>query len=485
MTTLSTWRHQIPLGQWGGTAVWQRLGGVNVRTKILGMVLALTAILGLGITWQVRTVMERVFIGELESRGLSVVSDLAARSTDSILLNNTFAVYELLANTVANHPDALYAVVVDANGQVLAHTFGDAGFPTALLPKPTDVQALAGGVPRSNGIFQSNEGVVHEFVAPIFGGRAGLVRVGLSENRLKGIINAVTGQMLFTTLIVGMAGIAGAISLTWLLTRPILDLVEVTKRVRLGNLAVRAPHWADDEIGALADAFNDMVAALESSERAIAEKDAARTHLLEQLINAQEEERKRIARELHDGVGQALTSLMVGMKVVCRLDNVADMQAKSEELRVVATDTLEQVRLLSRQLRPSVLDDLGLAVALDHYCDEFRQLYTTMTVDLHCDLPNRLPPLVGITLYRIIQEAMTNAARHGGGTTVSVLVSERAGHVQAIVEDDGTGFDPIAERRAGQGVGIHGMIERAELVGGHLHMESGPKGTTVYAEIPL
>lgn len=459
---------------------WALAGGVSVRTKILGIVLALTTVLGLGITWQVRTVMEHVFMAELQNRGESVVSDLAARSVDPILLNDTYALYELLQDTVANHPDAVYAFVVDNSGQVLAHTFGDAGFPLELLGlnQPGQDSAI------HHLQYLSNQGHIHDFAAPIFEGRAGMVRLGLSETRLHGIVNSVTGQMLLTTLLVALAGIAAAILLTWLLTRPILTLVETTREVGRGNLDVEAPHWADDEIGTLADAFNQMVADLKASRQAIAEKDAARTRLLEQLINAQEEERKRIARELHDGVGQALTSLLVGIKVAGQAETPEAIRRKHDQVRQIAAETLEQVRLLSRQLRPSVLDDLGLAAALERYVEEFRQLYPAITVDLHCDLPVRLSAPTETTLYRIIQEAMTNAARHGDGRMVSVLVSRRNDHVQAIIEDDGHGFDPVAARRAGHSVGIHGMIERAELLGGRVDIESSPEGTTVYVEVP-
>jgi signal transduction histidine kinase len=466
--------------------LWRIAGSVNVRTKILGIVLGLTVLLGLGVTLQVRLVMVEVFMSELESRGLSVASDLAARSAEPILLNDTFALHQLLAETVKNHPDALYAFVVDARGQVVAHTFGTQGFPTALLDQTLTALAIAQeGGPVRHLYYQSNEGPVHEFSALIFAEGAETVRLGLTENRLRRIINTVTSQMLFTTLLVALAGIGAAMLLTWLLTRPILDLVAATREVGRGNLTARAPHWADDEIGALADAFNVMVSDLSESQRAIADKEQARTHLLQKLITAQEEERRRIARELHDGIGQVLTSLMVGNKFASQLNDLAAVHAKNEELYEVSMEALGQVRMLSRQLRPSIMDDLGLAAALERYASDFSSLYANITAEVHCELPARLPDTVEITLYRIIQEAMTNAARHSQGSMVAVLVTQRDGHVQAIIEDDGTGFDPLAARKASRSVGLHAMVERAELIGGELSIESSEHGTTVYVEIPV
>lgn len=465
---------------------WSWAGSVSVRTKILGIVLALTAILGLGVTWQVRTTMEKVFIGELEQRGLSVVSDLAARAIDPILLNDSFAVHQLLTDTVTHHPDALYAFVVAADGHVIAHTFGDTGFPLALLELNSDRQP-GEEIERhiQHQVYSSEQGIIHDFRAPIFEGRSGFVRLGLSENRLSGITDAMTGQMLLTTLAVALAGIAAAMLLTWLLTRPILALVETTLEVGGGNLAARAPHWADDEIGALADAFNQMVSDLESSRLAIEEKEQARTRLLDQLIQAQEEERKLIARELHDGVGQSVASLILGLRVLREEQETDAIAAQGEVLRQQANSVLAQIRLMSRQIHPALLDDLGLAPALNRYVDEFREQFPSIDVDLHCPLAERLPQAVEITLYRVIQEAMTNAARHSGGSTVSVVLQATSQRVQAIIEDNGHGFDPVTARREGRSVGLHSMSERAELVGGHWEIESSREGTTIFVEVPL
>ena len=262
--------------------------------------------------------------------------------------------------------------------------------------------------------YRSEQGVIHEFSAVIFADHAGHVRVGLSETRLLTIIDAVTGQLLITTLVVAVAGILAAMLLTWLLTQPILDLVKTTRAVTEGNLQARAQHWADDEIGDLADAFNQMVDELAHNQRELATKEQTRTLLLHKLITAQEEERRRIARDLHDGVGQMLTSVLVRTRLLGQAESPPAAQVEAAELTLIATETLEQVRLLSRELRPSIIDDLGLVAALERYTGEFTRRYEEIAVDLHCDLPERLPSTMETALYRIVQEALTNAARHGG-----------------------------------------------------------------------
>lgn len=456
------------------------VSGVSVRTKILGIVLALTVTLGLGVTLQVRSVMTGTLLAELDNRGHSVASDLAARSIRLLQEDDYAGLEELLNETVQNHPDVRYAFVADGNGQVLADTFAGQ-VPATLLALTPTIPPLQ----EYHIHYENYEGQIHDFAHPILADGSAFVRLGLGESRLQQIIDNTTRRMLLTTLYVALAGVLAAVLLTWLLTRPILDLVTTTNRVRQGDLTARAPHWTDDEIGKLADAFNQMIGELESSQQAVIEKEAARSHLLSRLIEAQEDERKRIARDLHDDVGQALTSALVSIKMLEQSKHTPQAQAKIEALRQIVNETLTTVRLLSRQLRPSALDDLGLAAALERYISEFTNRYPHLAVDFHCSVTNRLPTMEEISLYRIIQEAMTNAARHSGASTVSVLVSQREGRVQAIIEDNGHGFDVNCMRRAGSSVGLHSMLERTQLLGGKLDIESNANGTTVYVEIPL
>jgi len=460
---------------WLSDRTRQILGAVSVRTKILGIVLALTLALGLGVTWQVRTSTHRVLLEELDLRGIAVASDLAASSVDPILLDDTFALHQLLTQTVENHPDVVYAFVTDLEGDVVAHTFGSDGFPAQLI----DFETI--GEPF---VYDSEVGRIRDFAEPILADRVGTARVGLSEERLSTLVAGITTQMLLTTLAVAVAGIAAAVFLTWLLTRPILDLVETTRRVGAGDLGARARPWARDEIGVLAEAFNDMVDDLDESRATIEAKEAARTRLLEQLITVQEEERKRIARQLHDGVGQSLNSLVLGLSTLMQGDDSINASAEATQLRDVTFEALDGVRQLSRELRPSVLDDLGLAEALEHYAVEVAGLYPDLMVDTQLDLDTRLSPAVEIAVYRMVQESMTNAARHSGARTLSVVVAQRAGRTQAIIEDNGIGFDVEAMRRSGKSVGIHGITERADLVGGDVRFESGASGTTVFIEVP-
>jgi signal transduction histidine kinase len=219
-------------------------------------------------------------------------------------------------------------------------------------------------------------------------------------------------------------------------------------------------------------------------------KEAMRGQLLHKIITAQEEERRRISRGLHDEASQALTSILVGLRTIGKATGLTQIRALSAELRNVVTQTLDGIHDLSLKLRPRVLDDLGLVPALARYVAScptrfgFQADFVTTGMD-----DQRLPPEVEITLYRIAQEALTNVARHANASHASVLLQRRKGTVVLVVDDDGVGFD-VAEVMASpeerERLGLYGMEERALLVGGRLSVESRPgDSTTILAEIPL
>ncbi|AEB11109.1 histidine kinase [Marinithermus hydrothermalis DSM 14884] len=212
---------------------------------------------------------------------------------------------------------------------------------------------------------------------------------------------------------------------------------------------------------------------------ALKEKEAQRARLFKALLNAQEEERTRISRDLHDQVGQALTGIILGLEAALADPN----PARLEGLKELAGMTLADVRRIALDLRPSVLDELGLEAALKRYTREVGERYG-LEVELVARLPLRLPPEMETVLYRVAQEALTNVVRHARAQRVSVVLTAHRDAVQLVVEDDGVGFDP--RRVASTRLGLAGMRERVELLGGQFRLESAPgAGTTVYARLPL
>lgn len=484
-------------------------------------------------------------------------------------------------------------------------------------------------------------------------GLGGWLSYLLSEERVAQAMNVGTRGVIIITILATLVGLVVAWFLTWILTRPILTITRIAQQVGGGNLALRAPVWANDEIGQLGLAFNAMVDSLARSQQALEtsnhellarnrelarlfelarmagrssgargilaygldcvleilgesagavtvidadqqqvlvhstnnvasmievsesflrtlyerasasevtetiqvrlpasfapspysdcvgvpirakddllgvlvvfmesgsqisdgnqhfllavsnqlgmalenshlweelrRKEAVRTRLLAKNVTAQEEERKRISRELHDETGQALTSMLVQLKVLEKLTDLESVQVHAEELRKLTSRTLEEVRRLALDLRPAALDDLGLVSALAWYTNDYAQK-TNIEVQFNAPVnPVRIPHEYEIVFYRVVQESLSNIKKHAGASRVSVTLEQSPELLNVIVEDDGKGFDPAAILSTGEkGLGLMGMAERIELIGGTFRVDTRPgNGTRVTAQVTL
>jgi signal transduction histidine kinase len=237
------------------------------------------------------------------------------------------------------------------------------------------------------------------------------------------------------------------------------------------------PRFTHDDFR-LAETFAARAAvAVELSQRVA--RDAVR-----RVVQAQELERKGLARELHDETGQALTSILLGLKPLEEALTDHPALAALAELREQVVSALQNVRRLAVELRPAVLDDFGLVPALERLTDSFAE-QSDSRVDFHSALgETRLPSEVETTLYRVVQESLTNIVKHANAHNISVSIAPRGSTVAAVIEDDGAGFDQRAV--SGESVGLLGMRERLSFVDGRLEIESRPgAGTTIVAEVPL
>lgn len=207
------------------------------------------------------------------------------------------------------------------------------------------------------------------------------------------------------------------------------------------------------------------------------------SNAVRRVVEAQELERARLARELHDETGQALTSILLGLRTLEQTMQTDDERAAIGSVRDLVVSTLHDVRRLAVELRPATLDDFGLGPAIERLVDTHRQ-DDSVDIDLEIRLgDDRLPADVETTMYRIVQEALTNIAKHAAAGKVSIVVRRTDRAAVLVVEDDGAGFEPSDET---PGLGLTGMRERVALVGGRLKVEGGRgSGTTIAAEIPL
>src|SRR5215208_750897 len=219
------------------------------------------------------------------------------------------------------------------------------------------------------------------------------------------------------------------------------------------------------------------------------ESETARLELLRRLVTAQEEERRRISRELHDQTGQHLAALLLGLKTLNNSmgNGSAPLHKSLLQLQKLTERLVEETHHLAWELRPAALDDLGLETAISNYVEKWSER-NSIPLDFHSGLDKfRLPPPVETAVFRIVQEALTNVLKHAQATRVSVMLEYRYDELLVIVEDNGRGFQPdvpLTVKERG-GLGLLGIHERAVLVGGKLNIESEPgSGATLAIRIP-
>lgn len=290
------------------------------------------------------------------------------------------------------------------------------------------------------------------------------------------------------------------------ITEPLAQLATAANHIAAGEIARPVPYVGADEVGrlgralekmreALHAAFDDVRSANASLEARVdertaeirdlyeklRERDEWRRRILQRVIGAQEDERRRIARELHDDATQSLVALVMALD--------AAPGGAPKEARQLATHALDGLRDAMFDLRPAALDDLGLSAAIRGHSQRFLE---ARGVAVRCEIEElleRLPPETESAVFRIAQEAMANVLRHSGADSVLIQMGPENGMLRLEIEDDGRGFDPASIEKPGpdgRGLGLLGLHERAELLGGRATIQSSPgTGTRVLVEIPL
>ena len=458
-----------------------RLLDLTFRAKVMLLLCGVILLMGIVAVVNARHDMQRILRNELERRGEAIAMDIAANSTDSLLTGDIIDLYESVNRTKINNPDVRYILIIDSSERVLVNTFGE-GIPRGL--QEANVPLIPGHDTQLRRL-RTEEGLIYDVAAPVFEGRAGVVRIGLSD---ASIVAAVTHNSRDLTVLVVVAVVVGMVFSYWLsyyLTRPMGQLLAAVQSVARGDLTQRIPSPSSDEVGKLGEAFNTMSLELES-------KEIARQRLMERVVNTQEYERKRIARELHDELAQRVTYLLLNLDSIASSLTDADQRTKQVISRAseVAGNLLTETRKLIADLRPSILNDLGLIPAIRSYAESHLEPLGTDVTVTATNVPESLPALVDTAVFRIVQEAINNVGKHATARRASIVIKVDDGTVSGEVVDNGQGFLSNAFDEAshlqGQGLGLQGMEERALVLGGTLSVKSGKKkGTRVSFSIPL
>jgi signal transduction histidine kinase len=457
-------------------------GKLTIYHRILSMALLIILLLSGALAVVVWDSLDDIVAQLLEKRGAEIAAHVAQGSGNYVLTDDYYNLYELASQTMAGSEDIRYILVFDSNHRLLAHTF-QRGVPRELLA----LEAATVTPPYRVATYASNEGPIHDVVVPIENGAVGFVRLGMTEGYTRNLIMSHIRGIVIA--IIAVCGLAAAIAsgIARRITRPISELAQVAEAITHGNPAVRAAVADRGEVGKLAAAFNDMASSLinanEDKEGLLEElraKEQLRATLISKLITAQEDERKRISRELHDETSQALTSLMLTMRALAE-DATSDAQREALLTgRDVAAEILRDVRQLAIELRPPVLDDLGLVPAINKYIEKFGERQG-LSVELSATGADRqIDGRIAVALYRIIQEGLGNVVKHAGARKVRINIADDLENISLTIADDGRGIsaaDLLKAQRENR-LGLYGMRERVELLQGRLDIEAAPEGGT-------
>lgn len=296
------------------------------------------------------------------------------------------------------------------------------------------------------------------------------------------MVNGTLAGLLTLAIVVFLA-----IRLSRSIERPLHDLTGAAQRVAEKGFSGHVPTTGPREVALVARAFNHMVASREAAERELIESRAQLEALSDELLHVQEDERTRLARQVHDDLGQLLTALNMDVTGLLESTRPADARqiAMTQRIRDALARMLDSVQRISAELRPAMLDDFGLAAAIESEMHAFEA-----RTGIECDLSMprgevTISPKVDAAIYRIVQEALTNVARHSDASRVEFRVRERPGELLVELRDDGRGIprEALTSRRS---LGLIGMRERARGIGATLEIEGvAGRGTIVSLRVPL
>lgn len=463
-------------------SIKEKLKNVSIFIKILGISFGLLLIAGIGFISVTNILMYKTLSDQLERNGIETLYALLNKIEESIIMQNKLELFYVLENTKKNKREIIYLLLLDKYKNVKIIV------PEMRITKDFINANMPDNNKENIKVIKTEKGLIHDIAIPIMGGELGVLRCGLSE---KGITKLITNNIIKSAIYIFfilIIGIILAIRVIRLIYRPIKNLNNAVNEIAKGNFKIRLKPWALDEIGKLTQAYNKMAESLQKASGELKRKENLRQNLIKRIILAQEEERMRIARELHDSIGQLFSSLKLNLKSLeLKLKNKR-YNRRIQYLYTLIDKLLDEIYSLIYELRPENLSDFGIIKTVENYIREYEKkikIKTEFKTNIRKNLKLKFP--VEINIYRIIQEALTNIQRHSKAKNVRIEFLKDKNNLLLNIQDDGIGFD-IGKmfESAKKPLGVMGMNERTEILGGDFKIFSeNKKGTRICIKLPI
>ena len=430
-------------------------------------------------------------VDSLISSGQEVASALAVTVGNDILLDDRFSMQERLARTKETNDQVRYIIVSYPNGAVLTSTFVQdlpEGLPAVRLPSSEH------GIDSQ--LFASSEGRIREVMVPIEDGVIGYVRVGMGEKQMMAQLQDKCLQAILAVFFICVIASVLATRYAQSFLRPIRKLGFAVKQIDKGKYGIQVPVNSSDEIGQLASTFNNMSKGLRETVdendrlvKALQQKEKDRAWLINQLFSAREDERRRISRELHDESSQSMASILTYLRVLHDKLYTDEQREMLFEIRELTASTLGSIRQIAVDLHPPLLEDLGLAVAIEKYLDPIKK--SNPEIEFKLEILGNLSQLakpVALMCYRTLQECIGNILKHARAKKVDIKLVMDEKNVHLTVRDDGVGFteQDAKQARLNRHLGLVSMQERTELLKGRFSLDTTRgHGTEIAISLPI
>jgi signal transduction histidine kinase len=450
----------------------------SLRFRLIASVVSIEIIMLSLLVWNNISIIQATHTDRLRDTAASMIQQIA-RTSGNYMVAVDYATLEDYLGNIIDYQELSYLVILDRDEHAVIAL---GAFPAQPWPESEAHPAQV-----TDGVFDVSD-VIKVAGQPmgrvLMGFSLSLMEEAIRKSRTRGI-SIAAAEIILTVIVTVLIGLG--------LTRRLGILAAAAQEVGKGDYSTRIPIETADEVGRTAAAFNQMVTEVSSRTQQLEEAEsqsrtllAENRNLIHTSLNVQEEERKHLARELHDELGQCITAIQADAESIRDLSRDCDKRIETSASAIldVSSRIYEVVHAMMQRLRPGVLDDLGLVEALKEELSTWQDRHPEIETNL--DVAGNLDSLaerINITIYRIVQECLTNIARHADATRVSISLSGNIDKLGLSVSDNGRGLD---QSLPSDGLGLIGMRERAEGLGGEFMLESKKgAGVTIRVRIPL